>query len=54
MDELVSKKRHEEGSVTAGAKDSSIMHDENLVVRHADSLHSLKVTLENVLLFTLS
>lgn len=44
MDELVSKKRHEEGWVTAG-KDSSIMHDENLVVRHGDSLHSLKVTL---------
>ena len=41
MDELVPKKRYEEGSVTTG-KDSSIMRHENLVAHHVDSLHSLK------------
>ena len=41
MDELVPKKRYEEGSVMTG-KDSSIMRHENLVAHHVDSLHSLK------------
>lgn len=43
MEELLSKKQPE---------GSSDMGHETFAIHHADSLHPLKVTLENVLLFT--